>query len=88
MNNISHINTRRLSVLIMKGTVSDRFEIEESSWSWELSSAIVDFLKMIPAEDDTIDIEKILFDCLSDRVLLFCNRYGIVRSVLVRFVWK
>ena len=53
----------------MKGTVTDRFEIEESSWSWELSSAIVDFLKMIPAEDETIDIEKIIFDGLSERVL-------------------
>lgn len=49
--------------------MTDRFEIEESSWSWELSSAIVDFLKMIPAEDETIDIEKIIFDGLSERVL-------------------
>ena len=72
----------------MKGTVTDRFEIEESSWSWELSSAIVDFLKMIPAEDDTIDIEKIIFDCLSDRVQSDCTNYGVVRSQLVCIVWK
>lgn len=72
----------------MKGTVTDRFEIEESSWSWELSSAIVDFLKMIPAEDDTIDIEKIIFDCLSDRVRSVCSNHGVVRSQLVCFVRK
>ena len=72
----------------MKRTVTDRFEIEESSWSWELSCARVDFLKMIPAEDDTIDIEKIIFDCLSDRVRSDCTNHGVVRSQLVCFVWK
>lgn len=78
----------------MKGTVTDRFEIEESSWSWELSSAIVDFLKMIPAEDDTIDIEKIIFDGLSDRVLFGCKRLRCSSAIIgvfcpeLTWIWR
>ena len=64
---------------IIKNMKSKRFEIEESSWNWELSSAVVDMLELVPEEDETLNVEKILYDGLSKRVLL--SDYKITTSL-------
>ena len=58
---------------------SKRFEIEESSWNWELSSAVVDMLELVPEDDETLNVEKILYDGLSKRVLF--SDYKITTSL-------
>lgn len=44
---------------------TNRFSVDESSWSNDISSSIAKLLEMIPEDDKEIDVPNVLYDCLS-----------------------
>lgn len=52
----------------MKGLKTNRFDIDESSWNCDLSESVVALLEMIPEEDASIDVPKVLYDSLRETV--------------------
>ncbi len=52
----------------MKGLKTNRFDIDESSWNCDLSESVVALLEMIPEEDASIDVPKVLYDGLRETV--------------------
>ena len=52
----------------MKGLKTNRFDIDESSWNCGLSESVVALLEMIPEEDASIDVPKVLYDGLRETV--------------------
>ena len=52
----------------MKVKKTSRFTVEESSWNYDLSRSITGLLSLIPEKDETIDVPKLLFDCLKQNV--------------------
>lgn len=54
----------------MRRIKSARFDIDESSWNYDISSSIVSLLEMIPEDDKEIDVPTILYKAFSTNVLL------------------
>ena len=47
-----------------------RFEVDESSWSDDISSSIVSLLEMIPEDDVNVDLPNLLYKVLTTNVFL------------------
>lgn len=48
----------------MKALKTNRFDVEENSWNFDIMENITSLLEMIPVEDRDIDVPKILYDGL------------------------
>ena len=48
-----------------------RFEVDESSWSYDISSSIVSLLEMIPEDDVNVDVPNLLYKVLTTNVFLY-----------------
>ena len=48
----------------MKALKTNRFDVEENSWNFDIMENITSLLEMIPVEDRDIDVPQILYDGL------------------------
>ena len=48
----------------MKALKTNRFDVEENSWNFDIMENITSLLEMIPVDDREIDVPKILYDGL------------------------
>ena len=48
----------------MKALKTNRFDVEENSWNFDIMENITSLLELIPVEDRDIDVPKILYDGL------------------------
>ena len=55
----------------MKALKTNRFDVEENSWNFDIMENITSLLEMIPVDDRNIDVPKILYDGLLRFVSLF-----------------
>ena len=49
---------------------TQRFEVDESSWNYDISSSIASLLEMIPEDDVNVDVPNLLFNVLTTNVIL------------------
>ena len=49
---------------------TQRFEVDESSWSYDISSSIASLLEMIPEDDVNVDVPNLLYNALTTSVFL------------------
>lgn len=54
----------------MRRIKSARFDIDESSWNYDISSSIVSLLEMVPEDDKEIDVPTLLYKAFSTNVWL------------------
>ena len=50
---------------------TQRFEVDESSWSYDISSSIASLLEMIPEDDVNVDVPNLLYKVLTTNVFLY-----------------
>ena len=63
----------------MKALKTNRFDVEENSWNFDIMESITSLLEMIPVDDREVDVPKIIYDGLLHSVSI-CAFF----SVLVR----
>ena len=61
---------------------TQRFEVDESSWSYDISSSIASLLEMIPEDDVNVDVPNLLYKVLTTNVFLY-NLFLIYSLVII-----
>lgn len=77
----------------MKALKTNRFDVEENSWNFDIMENITSLLEMIPVDDKEINVPKILYDGLLSfvSICIFLLRHSSVTAgmwlLVAKWIW-